>query len=87
MGKKNKDFFLDWPENSPDLNPIENLWEIAKRRVCSGETITRKQQLIEKLIEVWQKDPETKAKAQTCIESIPRRIDAAIKDKGGVTRY
>ncbi len=24
---------LDWPENSPDLNPIENLWDIFKRKM------------------------------------------------------
>ncbi len=24
---------LDWPENSPDLNPIENLWGIVKRKI------------------------------------------------------
>ncbi len=24
---------LNWPANSPDLNPIENLWSIVKRKM------------------------------------------------------
>src|SRR5262249_55954312 len=28
---------LNWPPNSPDLNPIENLWAWMKRKVEEGE--------------------------------------------------
>ncbi len=24
---------LDWPANSPDLNPTENIWSIVKRKM------------------------------------------------------
>ncbi len=29
---------LDWPANSPDLNPIENLWGIVKRKMKRHQT-------------------------------------------------
>lgn len=25
---------LDWPPNSPDLNPIEHMWRTLQKRVC-----------------------------------------------------
>lgn len=72
---------LPWPGNSPDMNPVENLWEITK------EMITTKVRLIEKLINVWHHNPIIKESAKKCIESMPRRIETLIQAKGNATKY
>lgn len=77
---------LPWPGNSPDLNPIENLWEILKRKMAEN-LITSKDQLIARLNDVWHNDPEIKNSAIRCIQSMPRRIEAVIKAKGNITKY
>ena len=32
---------LPWPGNSPDMNPIENLWEVAKKEIAKEIITTR----------------------------------------------
>ena len=77
---------LDWPGNFPDMNSIENLWELVKRKI-SAEIITSKQKLTEQLIDVWVRDPEVKALTSKCINSMPRRVKALIESKGLTTKY
>ncbi len=37
---------LDWPANSPDLNPIENIWGIVKRKMRDTITCHRNDTII-----------------------------------------
>lgn len=75
-----------WPANSPDLNPIENLWHILrtniKRRV---PTPMRKEDLAATLQEEWAK--LNMDMVNKLIESMPRRLQAVIDANGGSTKY
>lgn len=77
---------LPWPGYSPDMNPIENLWGIVKKRL-KKINITTKVKLIENLIQIWHRDDEIKNKCSVLIESMPRRIELLIKNKGMHTKY
>ncbi len=50
----NIDYIDNWPPQSPDLNPIENIWRILKQRVKSHRP--RTSQELRKAIEVeWER--------------------------------
>jgi len=77
---------LSWPAQSPDLNPIEHLWNDIDRRLRALDTQIRgKDMLWEKVSEVW-----NETSIETCtrlIETMPERINDVIKAKGGYTRW
>lgn len=77
---------LDWPGNSPDCNPIETLWAITKRRVRT-QTLTTKQELISAIIRAWIRDETMQETCRKLIASMPDRVEAVIKAKGGHTKY
>jgi transposase len=77
---------LDWPSQSPDLNPIEHLWWYLKARLSEYEEEPRG------MLEVWERvGYEWNAiPAQVCIdliESMPRRVEAVLKARGGYVKY
>jgi hypothetical protein len=77
---------MNWPPYSPDLSPIENLWAILKRKVHSVD-VTSKEELLARIWIIWNEDPLVKSACRSLIESMPRRIAACIKAKGGPTKY
>ena len=77
---------LSWLGNLPDMNPIENVWELVKREMAK-DMITSKEQLIANLIEVWNHNSKLQETVQECINSMPWCIKALIDAKGGTTKY
>lgn len=77
---------LPWPANSPDLNPIEHMWDQLKRRVREIERgVYNQQQLIDALKRVWQEIPAENVR--NLIQSMHTRLQECIAKRGGHTRY
>lgn len=77
---------LDWPANSPDLNPIEHLWALLKQRLkCYDQPPKGKHELWDRVVMEWNRI--TVEECQRLIESMPRRCAAVIAAEGGHTKY
>ncbi|CAF1115017.1 unnamed protein product [Didymodactylos carnosus] len=70
---------MKWPPSSPDLNPIENLWDNIdkKLRYLKPTNVTQLEQMIHDL---WNK--VSCQECQSLVDSIPRRIRQCIKARG-----
>jgi transposase len=75
---------LHSPPQSPDLNPIEHIWDEVERKLRKYH-ISNKKTLKEALIKAWAEiTPEI---TRNLVLSMPRRLQAVIDAEGGPTRY
>nr|KAF6349142.1 hypothetical protein mMyoMyo1_011698 [Myotis myotis] len=77
---------LRWPPQSPDLNPIEHLWDEAKRAI--RQLVPQPSNLTEldsAIHQAWCQIP--RITFQHLVESMPRRIAAVLKAKGGPRKH
>ena len=78
---------LDWPSQSPDLNPIEHAWymvecEVRKNHGIFQNDATSYGKRLKRNGINWIEDY-----IFNLIESMPRRLEAVIKAKGKNTKY
>lgn len=83
LKKKEKDGTLKimiWPPQSPDLNPVELLWEEIDRHIRK-RCLTSQENLWTVLEEEW--NNLDKQKLKNLIKRMPRIVKAVLKMKGG----
>lgn len=75
---------LRTPPQSPDLNPIEHLWDHMKRRLAK-RSIGSKRDLKTILAEEWQLI--SRDVTEKLVNSMPARLSAVIDANGGPMEY
>ena len=85
---------MNFPPNSPDMNPIEHLWAALKKELfrrfpdtadLPGRPEAVRRALAQRLAIVWADIGEDMMSA--LIDSMPRRVQALIEAKGWYTKY
>ena len=76
---------LVWLVNSPDLNPIENLWKILKDLLRHHNMPKNKQEMIQLIKQVW--DEVSLHQLRRLIANMPNCMQAVISTSGGNTRW
>ena len=81
---ENAPVVMDWPSNSPDLNPIENLWAIVKGNVEKRmpKNINELEQF---MVEEWRSIPDTVIK--NLVGSMRHRCELIIENHGERIAY
>jgi len=76
---------LPWPAQSPDLNPIEHVWDQLEKAIRKRNPPKNTNELVSYLMEEWANlDTDY---LQNLVNSMSRRVQAVIDSNGNPTKY
>ncbi len=75
---------MDWPSMSPDLNQIEHLLGILKRKV-EERKVSNIHQLRDVVMEEWKRSPV--AICEALVSCMPKTVKAVLENNSGHTKY
>ncbi|GFX40738.1 transposable element Tc1 transposase [Trichonephila clavipes] len=74
------------PASSPDMSPIEHVWDLVGRRLARDpRPVASKDELLLRIQAIW--NSFLQSDIQNMFDSMPRRIAALIVARGGYTIY
>ena len=77
---------LNWPACSPDLNFIENIWNLLKNQLqAHNPHLQQIDEIKQAVVEEWNAIPLEKI--QKYVDSMPGQIQEVISKAGGHTRW
>ena len=76
---------MEWPAQSPDLNPIENLWGQLINRLSKDRNPQNEDELFENVKNAWYS--MSGEYLHKLVESMQNRCKAVIQSKGLPTKY
>ena len=76
---------LPWPPVSPELSPIEHIWDVIGRRLQTLPPPRSADELWHVVDREWRAIPQDTIR--TLIDSVPRRVASCIASHGGPTTY
>ncbi|GFX07747.1 transposable element Tcb2 transposase [Trichonephila clavipes] len=76
----------EWPAYSPDMNPIEHVWDALEKRVAGRQPPAQTLQELERaLLEEWDRIPQLVI--NSLIDSISQRFSTFLAVRGNHTPY
>ncbi|GFV56468.1 transposable element Tcb2 transposase [Trichonephila clavipes] len=76
---------MDWPAYSPDLNPIEHVWDALRRHIAACLHHPENTQQLKQMIAEWALLPQEML--HQLVLSMRRRCEATIAVRGGHITY